>query len=395
MAFDSVGTERNFVDGDQAMCYGGEQGTTRSGRVPYRYDWAIRYQFNEQHQITLMREYFNPLNILSALKAAPYPEPPPHPVAPPAPVLTPAASHSTCPFGASTMTTPADTCLPSVPAPFTMPFYYSSLTNVVVYYLVPAKNVESYLANTGLMPALFDGQAMVSYNFQLYSGQFASGVDTPVEQWSASGAGLTQELELNIVAYPASRADQIAAIGAVDFIQDGDQTKLYGNHRVWVPCDAPIAIQAGEKLFGEPKFQTTFKVNLASDNPMRAAGSTFSPQWVNSWGFRVDDPTDAGQSIFTCIVNTASLTSIPGNISPITEYGSHDGELIGCRWNILQPMTTYLLTPGQRTAVQLTLGQSKHPMRSDLAALIGNASPVAVQTLNSAPVAIQSRAYYP
>lgn len=73
--FGSAGVEKSFFSGDQAMSYGGEQGTTKCGRVPYRYDWAIRYQFNEQHQITLMRQYFNPLNILSALKAAPYPVP--------------------------------------------------------------------------------------------------------------------------------------------------------------------------------------------------------------------------------------------------------------------------------------------------------------------------------
>lgn len=73
--FGSAGVEKSFFSGDQAMSFGGEQGTTKCGRVPYRYDWAIRYQFNEQHKITLMRQYFNPLNILSALKAAPYPVP--------------------------------------------------------------------------------------------------------------------------------------------------------------------------------------------------------------------------------------------------------------------------------------------------------------------------------
>lgn len=285
--------------------------------------------------------------------------------------------------------------LPSIPTPFTMPFYYASLTNVGVYYLVPLSRVEPYLQGTGLSPARFGDKAMVSFNFQLYAGQFASGLNTPPEQWASSGAAITQELELNIVAYPEHRKDQLAPIGYQEFIQDGDQTKLYGNHRVWVPCDAPIAIAAGEQLFGEPKFQTTFKVNLASQNPVRTNSPVYQPEWVETWGFRVDDPKDAKTAIFTCIVNTLGIKAIPGNISPITEYGVHDGKLIGCRWNILQAMDTYFLNSGHAEAVKLVLGTSSHPMRKDLEQLIGGCAPVAVQTLNSAPAAIQSRAYYP
>lgn len=385
----SAGTRKFFVLGDEAMAYGGEEGSTRSGNVPYRYDWAHRYRFDAQHRITLIRQYFNPLNILSALKAAPYPAPPAAPAAP-----APSAPPTVQPNGDAAMTTPLP-CQPNVPAPFTLPFYYASLSNVGVYFLVPESKVLPYLADSELRPALFDGQAMVSFNFQLYTGQFASGVDAPVEQWAASGVGVTQELELNIVAYPASRADQVAPLGARQFIQDGDQTKLYGNHRVWVPCDAQIAIAAGEQLFGEPKFLTTFKVNLASDNPTRTGSDSFVPQWVDTWGFRVNDPADSASAIFTCIVRTAALVPVPGNISPITEYGRFEDKLIGCRWNILQPMNTYFLDNQQAQAVQLTLGNSTHPMRRDLEALIGGAVPVAVQTLNSAPVAIQSRSYYP
>jgi len=333
-----------------------------------------------------MRQYFNPLNILSALKAAPYP----------APAGSPRAANvsSTQQAGPTTMSS-SQHDLPGIPSPFTMPFYYASLTNVGVYYLVPASRVEPYLKGTGLRAALFGDKAMVSFNFQLYAGQFASGIDTPPEQWGSSGAAITQELELNIVAWPEHRADQLVPIDYQAFIQDGDQTKLYGNHRVWVPCDAPIAIEAGEKLFGEPKFKTSFKVNLASQNPVRASSAAYQPEWVETWGFRVDDPQDASSAIFTCIVNTLGIKSIPGNISPITEYGVHDGKLIGCRWNILQAMDTYFLSGSQSEAVKLVLGTSSHPMRKDLETLVGGCAPVAVQTLNSAPAAIQSRAYYP
>ncbi|QSX29399.1 MULTISPECIES: hypothetical protein [Shewanella] len=285
--------------------------------------------------------------------------------------------------------------LPSIPYPFTMPFYYASLTNVGVYYLVPLARAEAYLQGTGLLPAEFDGQALVSFNFQLYAGQFASGIEVPVEQWSSCGAAITQELELNIVAYPANRKDQVSPIGYREFLSDGDQTKLYGNHRVWVPCDADVAISAGKTLFGEPKFKTSFKVNLSSPNPVRENTPIYRPQWVETWGFRVDDPQDSNTAIFTCKVNTAGLTPIPGNISPITEYGTHDGKLIGCRWNILQAMNTFFIPQENPCAVDLRYGASDHPMRRDMETLLANSPAVAVRCFNSAPAAIQSRAYYP
>ncbi|MDJ0616462.1 MAG: hypothetical protein QNJ63_06885 [Calothrix sp. MO_192.B10] len=285
--------------------------------------------------------------------------------------------------------------LPSVPYPFTMPFYYASLTNIGVFYLVPGERVMPYLANTGLSPALFEGQALVSFNFQLYAGQFSAGIDTPPEKWSTSGAGLTQELELNIVSYPTERADQVAEVTFSQFMLGDEQSKLLGNHRVHVPCDADVAIEAGKTLFGEPKFKTTFGVNLPSPNPVRQDTCPYKPEWVEKWGFRVNDPKDSNKAIFTCIVDLSGLTKLPGNFSPITEYGTFEGQMIGCRWNILQPMETCFLTSETASRVHLVLGESDHPMKADMAKLIGDSPASAVRTFNSAPAAIQSRAYYP
>jgi hypothetical protein len=284
---------------------------------------------------------------------------------------------------------------PTVPYPFTMPFYYSSLTNIAVYYLVPVENVSSFLKGTGLKPALFNGQAMVTYNFQLYTGQFSSGMNTPIESWASSGAAVTQELELNIVVYPETLATKVLPLSAVQFIQDGDQSKILGNHRVRVPCDADIAIQAGVELFGEPKFKTSFKVNLPSPNPVRQDSVPYIPEWEQTWGFQINDPTKANEFIFNVIANLDGLNPIPGNISPITEYGTHDGKMISCRWNIQQAFNTYFLSTNDAGRVALTYGNSSHPMREETMVLIGNATPFAVQTLNSAPAAIQSRAFYP
>lgn len=284
---------------------------------------------------------------------------------------------------------------PTVPYPLTLPFYYSSLTNVGVFYSVPVEQVVGFIPD-GLNPAVLDDQAVVSYNMQVYTGQVAAGRDVPPEQWLASASGVTQELELNVVCYPTVRADQVVDVTLRQFLADGEQSKLLGNHRVHVPCDDPLAIQAGVELFGEPKFKTTFKVNLASPNPNRQDTSPYEPEWVQTNGFRVDDPDDPSLAIFTAVVDTRGLVPIPGNFSPITEYGMHPpGEaLIGCRWNILQPMDTFFID-GDPGVVSLEYGESTHQMKADMQALIGDAPPVAVRTYNSAPAAIQSRAYLP
>ena len=151
----------------------------------------------------------------------------------------------------------------------------------------------------------------------------------------SSATGATQELELNIVAYPKGRANDVPDITFDQWLMGNDQTKLLGNHRIFVPCDSDIAIEAGEELFGEPKFMTSFLLNLPSPNPCRAPGEVYIPEWVQTWGFRVNDPKNANEAIFTTIADTTGLTALPAAISPITEYGIPNEKAIGCRWNIL------------------------------------------------------------
>ena len=57
-------------------------------------------------------------------------------------------------------------------------------------------------------------------------------------------------------------------------------------------------------------------------------------------------------------------------------------------------MDTYLL-PSHSARVNLSFGQSDHPMKQDMQTLIGGVSPRAVRTFNSPPAAVQSRAFYP
>lgn len=285
--------------------------------------------------------------------------------------------------------------LPAIPQPFTMPFYYANLCNCGVYYLVDLERVTPYLENTGLAPAIFhEDKAVVSYNFQLYAGQFSAGNDLSPDKWATQGASLTQELELNILAYPKDLADWVAQVSFRQYMLGGEQSKLLGNHRVHVPCDSDIAIAAGMQLFGEPKFKTSFKVNIPSYNPVRASGDKYVPEWVQPWGFRVDDPQDASQAIFTTMIDLSGCTNVPASVSPITEYGTFENVLIGCRWELLGPMATYFFDTDPNKRVDLVYGTSDHQMKKDMEKLIGDTPAKAVQTFISAPAAIQSRAYY-
>jgi hypothetical protein len=262
--------------------------------------------------------------------------------------------------------------------------------------------VRGFLEGTGFSPALFGGLASVSFNFQLYVGQFSAGKDVPPEQWNGDQAsiGVTQEAELNIVVYPTDQEHRVADVDFQQWVMGDEQSKLMGNHRVWVPCDSKPAIKAGEDLFGEPKFFTSFKVNVPSFNPLRAGVPTsdtdapYRPVWENSWGFRVNDPDDQSLPIFTCIADMSGRVPVPGNISSITEYGKHEGRAIGCRWNILQPLQTYFIGQQEPDPVKLTIGPSQHQMAQDMKTLLTGARAQAVQTFVSSPVAIQSRAYF-
>ncbi|MBL4704596.1 MAG: hypothetical protein JKY54_08750 [Flavobacteriales bacterium] len=263
--------------------------------------------------------------------------------------------------------------LPPVPKGLNVPFYYSSLSNCGVFYKVPVEKVIPYLQNTGLAPANFDGMAMVSFNFQLYAGQFDF------------GASITQEVEFSILVYPKAMESLIPDITFEDYLKGEDQTKLYGNHRVWVPCDNENAIKAGVELYGEPKFKTTFKINLPSLNA-NPIGTI--------WSFSTLDPKHPNETIFTCKFETKGLTRYPANFSPITEYGTHGGKMIACRWNILQPLDTYFFEDGTKQ-VKLDFGNSNHPMKKDMENLIGDTPATAARTLLPPPIAINSGAYYP
>jgi hypothetical protein len=271
-----------------------------------------------------------------------------------------------------------DQGMPPVPAGFQMPFYYASLVNCAMYFPADPGVLSPYLKGKFVRPALFDGQGLVYFNYQLYTAHFPGFMS------------LVTEIELNIVSYPVAREREVPRLTLREFVAGEDQTKLYGNLRVHVPCDNPQAIKAGVELFGEPKFQTTFNASLPSLNDPT----------VETWTVICNDPgaadpsKDDGGYIFKAVADLRGLGASAGNVSPTTEYGIVGGRLIGARWNILEPHRTYFLDPKQAKRVAMTYGASQHQMRKDMQALIGKTPCAAVQTFDSKPAAVQSRAYY-
>ncbi len=268
--------------------------------------------------------------------------------------------------------------LPPLPKGYSgQPFWYSSLFNCGAFYKVPVERVMPYFEGSGVEPVVFGEMAVVTFNYQQYTGQFNF------------GTSVTQEVEFQILGVPCDRTEIVSDVTFEQYLMGEEQSKFIGNHRVWVPCDSPNAINAGVSLYGEPKFLTSFTI----DTPSLNAPAT------RDWSFTTNDPDFESnkKTIFTCVIKTDGLSSRASGFSPITEYGTHPpGEkMIACRWNILGPMETYLLDSNQKDHVVLTYGDSQHQMKTDLQTLIGDSAPSAIRTFMSQPAAFNTRAYYP
>jgi len=283
---------------------------------------------------------------------------------------------------------------------FKMPFFYASLTTFKVYFKVKRERVEPFLTGTGLRPAVFaedpSGEtAYASVEFQNYTGHGGMLLET------------CNEVEFNAIAYPQVRANDVPVMPFSEFVLGQEQTKNIGYMRLYVPADNKFAVEAGQTLFGEPKFYTNFFYNVpAWNNP-----------GVTTWNYSVLDPGYTPPSdptkkppkqdvIYTISGNLNELDPIPGNASPVTLYGMFPnteipgrkgyktGRLAGSRWNILGSDNTYFLKSGSKH-VQVSYGGSKYPMGADMKFLLGStAEPVAVQTFQSAPAAVENRAWY-
>ncbi|MER7578716.1 hypothetical protein [Kitasatospora sp. NPDC097691] len=273
--------------------------------------------------------------------------------------------------------------LPPVPEPYHLPFHYGALHNIGVDYLVDRERARELLGkrHPGLNVAAFDGGACVSLNYQLYFAQYPN------------GGGITQELEINLIAHPVFAEDRIPVVNYGQYARGYDQTKLLGIARLHVLCDNPLAIDAGRRLYAEPKHPGWFETTLPSLNApavrerwaVTCRRATLGPDGLD----RQDE------ELLALDVNLVGLTPETVNNTPITGYGTdEEGKLLAGPLNVYQPYRYYALDDRTAERVRLDLGNPAEESARDLAHLIADAPAAGVWTYQSPPVAAHNRAYY-
>ncbi|MFJ2192018.1 hypothetical protein ACIOJE_29470 [Kitasatospora sp. NPDC087861] len=273
--------------------------------------------------------------------------------------------------------------LPPVPEPYHLPFHYGALHNIGVDYLVRPDRARELLGkrHPGLTAAVFDGGACLSLNYQLYFAQYPN------------GGGITEELEINLVAHPVFAEDRLPVLNYGQYARGYDQTKLLGIARLHVLCDNPLAIDAGRRLYAEPKHPSWFETALPSLNApavrerwsVSCSRATLGPD-----GLRRHD-----EQLLSLDVDLIGLTPESVNNTPITGYGTDDeGKLLAGPLNVYQPYRYYSLDDRTADRVRLDLGNPAEESARDLAHLIADAPAAGVWTYQSPPVAAHNRAYY-
>ncbi|GAA1408621.1 hypothetical protein GCM10009639_58500 [Kitasatospora putterlickiae] len=290
--------------------------------------------------------------------------------------------------------------LPPVPEPYYLPFHYGALHNIGVDFLVDPGPVRALLADRhpGLAAADFGGRACVSLNYQLYFAQYPT------------GGGITEEVEINVIAHPTSAADRLPAVDYGQYARGHDQTRLLGIARLHVLCDNPLAIDAGTRLYAEPKHPGWFTAVLPSLN-----AAAVHDRWsfvCHRAGLGPDGLRRYEEELFAVEADLAGLDGEPVVNTPVTGYGTDpDGRLLAGPLTVHQPYRFHPLDTRTAARIRLTLGRPRpgpgadpgaasgagdhgREAAADLARLIGGAPAAGVWTYQSAPVAAHHRPYY-
>ncbi|MDH6135586.1 hypothetical protein P3T37_005002 [Kitasatospora sp. MAA4] len=273
---------------------------------------------------------------------------------------------------------------PPVPAPYQLPFHYGALHNVGLDFLVEPGPARELLAerHPALTVAEFGGRACVTLNYQLYFAQYPN------------GGGITQEIEYSVIAHPAAETDRVAGLSYREFAHGHDQTKLLGIARLHVLCDNPLAIDAGTKLFGEPKYPAWFEAVMPSLNgpagerwDITCRKAAFTPD-----GTALDRHDEA---LFSFTADLTGLTPTPVNNTPITGYGTDaDGRALAGPLNVYQPYRHHTLDAATADRVRLQVEDGGSEIGRHLTDLIADRPAAGVWSYQSPPVAAHNYPYY-
>ncbi|MFJ3875868.1 hypothetical protein ACIPW5_00255 [Streptomyces sp. NPDC090077] len=277
--------------------------------------------------------------------------------------------------------------LPPVPEPFRLPFHYGALHQIGIDWLVEPEPVRELLAkhHPDLTAAAFeDGRALVSVNYQLYFAQYAF------------GGGVTQEIELNVIAFPTAERGRLPRLDYAQYAQGWDQTKLLGIARMHVVCDNPFAIRAGRELYAEPKYPGWFEVGLPSLNG--PAGETWDVRCKAASLGPGDTLEQDAAPLLDVTARLDGLTAVAANSAPVTGYGTdQEGRLLAGPMNLYQPYRWYDLSAAAHSGrTRLHVHAPDSDLGRDVRALLGDEAPSAAGawTCQSPPVAAHNRPYY-
>ncbi|GGY64271.1 hypothetical protein AB0M94_31650 [Streptomyces xanthochromogenes] len=274
--------------------------------------------------------------------------------------------------------------LPPVPDQYQLPFHYGALHQIGLDFLVDPDPVRDLLAkhHPALSAAEFADRALVSLNYQLYFAQYPF------------GGGITEEVEVNIVAFPTAAADRVPEVTYEQYAQGFDQTRLLGIARIHVLCDNPLAIDAGRALYAEPKYPGWFEVELPSLN-----GQADKHSWTVHT--KSADITPAGSvdrhedTLFSFSADLGGLAAVPANNTPVTGYGTDsDGRALAGPMNLYQPYHWYDLSGPAADRTRLTVHDPAADVGRDLTRLVGDTVAAGAWTYQSPPVAAHNRPYY-
>jgi hypothetical protein len=290
--------------------------------------------------------------------------------------------------------------LPPLPEGFDLPFFYGTFTNIGFDFLLSdptekeavAELLAADAAGRHLTPALFGDSVCLSFNYQLHFAQFGS------------GTGVTQEVELNIVAHPTAEAARVPKLSYAQYAHGEDQTRLIGFCRIHVACDNDLAIRAGKQLFNEPKHKAGFQHTLPVPN-----ATTTDPKAIDRWkvvcgeyGTAAQDGSyDPANTYFSFEADFGELSSQPVSAAPFTEYGSRTQKSsagtrpLAAPLNVFSPYSWYDLSDGA-DPLDFTVGQADPQLgRSEpFLELIEFKRPAGAWTYQSPPVAAQNRPYW-
>jgi hypothetical protein len=292
-----------------------------------------------------------------------------------------------------------DHSLPPIPAPFSLPFFYGTFTNIGFDYLIDdsagQNSVRELLsedaAGRHLWPASFTGAMCVSFNYQLYFAQFGN------------GTGITQEIELNVVAYPEAATGTVPDLTYLQYVHGEDQTRALGFCRTHVACDSQVAIDAGVALFNEPKHKASFQHTLPVPN-----ATTADPKAIGLWKVACgkygtqDGSFTPANTYFSFAADLNNLNPQPVSAAPFTEYGSRRLEPspstrpLAAPLNVFSPYDWYDLSAAKLSHFTFTVGHADPQLGRSrpFLDLIKDRNPVGAWVYQSPPVAVQNRPYW-